>query len=208
MLLKVVTSVPSSGRPICETHWVTSGEAAKTVRSWSASFAGGVEGDVLRHRCANPEVALFERRHELAADEHEGKGTPTASRTAATIQTRRGKLEGELQGLLVTVFEVAAEPVYPSPTFCSVGAEMKPRTGAKRKQTAARPSERSHSAGHGREDLSRDALHGEERNEGDQNDERGEDNRPCAIGDAGDDQVAGLLSGDVGGEVCDRRFRA
>ncbi len=64
-------------------------------------------------------------------------------------------------------------------------------------------SEESESVGdgHGGEDLSGDALHGEERDEGDEDDGGGEEDRARGVGDAFDDEVAGFFTGDSAGEL-------
>ena len=66
-LKKLVTSVPSSGRPTCDITPRTSGIEAITSRSRGAIRAASSSETVRGRMRPDPEVALLELRHELAA---------------------------------------------------------------------------------------------------------------------------------------------
>ncbi len=67
MLKKLVTSVPSSGRPTCDITPLISGIAPITSRSRGAIRAASSERHRPRQDGADPQVPLLQGRHELAA---------------------------------------------------------------------------------------------------------------------------------------------
>ena len=90
MLKKPVVSVPSSGRPSCETTVVTSGNDMKTWRIRVAQLGAVLERDRERHRRARPDVALFELGQELAAEQREQVEAATAASSRITTSVSRG----------------------------------------------------------------------------------------------------------------------
>ena len=73
-LKKLVTSVPSSGRPMCDITPRTSGIVLMTSRSRGANRAASSRETVRGQQGANPEVSLLEFGHELgpqAGDQRE-----------------------------------------------------------------------------------------------------------------------------------------
>ena len=91
-LKKLVTSVPSSGRPTCDITPLTSGIEAITSRSRGAIRGRLLERDGPRQERPDPEVPLLQRRHELApqvGDQRDREGqqrrpSPPASGTGAS----------------------------------------------------------------------------------------------------------------------------
>ena len=67
-LKKLVTSVPSSGRPTCDITPRTSGIEAITSRSRGAIRADSASEVVRGMMRPDPEVSLLELRHELTAE--------------------------------------------------------------------------------------------------------------------------------------------
>ena len=66
-LKKLVTSVPSSGRPRCDITRLTSGTEAITSRSLRSHPGRLSQRDRPRQDRPDPEITFLERRHELAA---------------------------------------------------------------------------------------------------------------------------------------------
>ena len=109
VLLNVLTSVPSSGRPICESICVTSGDSRNYRAQPLAMSADVLEGDILLQRGANPEIAFFQRRHELAADESEADhGCDQQSHTAMGPRNV-AEAQSTLQQALIVLAQETAE---------------------------------------------------------------------------------------------------
>ncbi len=113
-----------------------------------------------------------------------------------------GTFKRLMQRFFVAVLEVTAEPsvAVADLLFGGSGHIAEHRREDECEEQSAEKGE-AVGDGHGREDLSGDPLHGEERDEGDEDDGGGEEHRTRGVGDAFDDQVAGLFTGDTAGEL-------
>ena len=180
MLLKVVTSVPSSGRPICETTCVTSGYFRADFANLVGHLRSGFKGNILRKCGANPEIALFERGHEFAAQKEENQ--PATSATPGAIQRNR-RAHGALQERAAKGDEAMCGARFRCARCrADSGRRIQERENRRKDHGEDQGAGERESVGfrHGREDLSGNSLHGEERNQRDEDDEHGKQHRAAA----------------------------
>ncbi len=162
---------------------------------------GGFEGDVLREGGADPEVAFFERRHEFATDGDEGADADD-QHAGGGDPGDPGVTERAFEQVVVVLAKPGTDEGLSGAALVLFGGRHVSEDGSEDEGEDERAAEcEAVGDGHRREDLARDSLHGEERDEGDEDDGGGEEYGARCFGDAFDDEVANGLALDAAGEL-------
>ena len=160
-------------------------------------FLRSLERDVLLHVGTNPEVPLFQGRHEFSTDKVEDDdGAAQSQEGDDPRNAAEAKSAGETT--VVMAAKESAQPCFLRVALDVLRNSQRSKYGSEDEREDERASQReSIGDGHGREDLSGNALHGKEWNESDEDDECRKKDGSSRVGDAGQNDVENLFALDA-----------
>ena len=161
MLKNPVVSVPSSGRPSCDTTLVTSGKDRNTRAHLVGQLGAMFERDGQRHRRVRPDVSLLQLGQKLAAQQREQRQRRDHQNHDQRSSVRRGHAQHAHEKPVV---EGAIAPRSDCEPLSSRGRRNTTTAPAKRNREQDRDAEREGvGMRHRRKDRALDTAHREQR---------------------------------------------